>query len=370
MTLSAEERSVADRLFRVRGQSASHAVVNLAARILGDTLGRINGAVELPSVSRIYRVDATSEFTITLPSTVTVGAEIVLFHYPSAATDTYGVIIDDTGYRLADAGDAIAIVGDETDGVESWVVVDFSTRVAQDDVNRLFISAQRADDGGDERGGQLVLKGGTAGRTAGDSGWVQIRPGSVHAPNTTGDHGLVSIEVNLRIPLSAAADNETDPDELIYEAKDPGIRGRVRFNTVSGNVEVDDGSDWLTLLTSDSGVINLATMVLSTTNPTLRIDKGSSGTAAFNWRAGSGDQYQFGLDESETFTFNSYVSSAWVPNYSLATGVAGFTFLGLTDGVAAPSATAGMAKLFVDTSDGDLKVIYGDGTVKLIVVDT
>lgn len=42
----------------------------------------------------------------------------------------------------------------------------------------------------------------------------------------------------------------------------------------------------------------------------------------------------------------------------------------LTDGVTAPSATVGFAKLFVDTADGDLKVIFGDGTTKTIVTDT
>jgi hypothetical protein len=44
--------------------------------------------------------------------------------------------------------------------------------------------------------------------------------------------------------------------------------------------------------------------------------------------------------------------------------------IGLIDGMSAPSATAGVAKLFVDTSDGDLKVIFGDGTTKTIATDT
>lgn len=43
---------------------------------------------------------------------------------------------------------------------------------------------------------------------------------------------------------------------------------------------------------------------------------------------------------------------------------------GLVDGITAPSATVGFAKLFVDTADGDLKVIFGDGTVKTISTDT
>lgn len=42
----------------------------------------------------------------------------------------------------------------------------------------------------------------------------------------------------------------------------------------------------------------------------------------------------------------------------------------IVDGVTAPSATSGFAKIYVDTADGDLKVIFGDGTVKTIVVDT
>jgi hypothetical protein len=42
----------------------------------------------------------------------------------------------------------------------------------------------------------------------------------------------------------------------------------------------------------------------------------------------------------------------------------------VVDGITAPSATIGLAKIFVDTADGDLKIIYGDGTTKTIVVDT
>lgn len=44
--------------------------------------------------------------------------------------------------------------------------------------------------------------------------------------------------------------------------------------------------------------------------------------------------------------------------------------LALEDGVTAPSALSGFAQLYVDTADGDLKVIFSDGTVKTIVVDT
>lgn len=44
--------------------------------------------------------------------------------------------------------------------------------------------------------------------------------------------------------------------------------------------------------------------------------------------------------------------------------------LGIADGITAPATVAGMAQIYVDTADGDLKVKFGDGTVKTIVVDT
>jgi hypothetical protein len=44
-------------------------------------------------------------------------------------------------------------------------------------------------------------------------------------------------------------------------------------------------------------------------------------------------------------------------------------YAGIADGMTAPSATAGYAKIYVDSADGDLKVIFGDGTVKTIVTD-
>jgi hypothetical protein len=44
--------------------------------------------------------------------------------------------------------------------------------------------------------------------------------------------------------------------------------------------------------------------------------------------------------------------------------------IALLDGMTAPSTITGYAYIYVDTADGDLKVKFGDGTVKTIVVDT
>lgn len=48
----------------------------------------------------------------------------------------------------------------------------------------------------------------------------------------------------------------------------------------------------------------------------------------------------------------------------------GPTGLFLADGVTAPAAVSGLAQMYVDTADGDLKVVFGNGVVKTIVVDT
>lgn len=42
----------------------------------------------------------------------------------------------------------------------------------------------------------------------------------------------------------------------------------------------------------------------------------------------------------------------------------------LKDGITAPATVAGQAQVYVDTADGDLKIKFGDGTVKTITVDT
>ena len=45
------------------------------------------------------------------------------------------------------------------------------------------------------------------------------------------------------------------------------------------------------------------------------------------------------------------------------------TELSLVDGVTQPNTELGWAQIFVDVADGDLKIVFGDGTVKTIVVD-
>jgi hypothetical protein len=85
-----------------------------------------------------------------------------------------------------------------------------------------------------------------------------------------------------------------------------------------------------------------------------------------SWRVaneGSGVRYnvtQTGMDLSHRFLHNGAEIARVHP-----TGA-----LGVPDGVTAPATTTGWAHIYVDTADGDLKVKFGDGTIKTIVTDT
>jgi len=79
------------------------------------------------------------------------------------------------------------------------------------------------------------------------------------------------------------------------------------------------------------------------------IRMGDSGTASVN--PGGDGTASMGLN-----------SLRWSENHT--------KMLNLQDGITAPTATVGEAKLYVDTADGDLKIIFGDGTIKTIVTDT
>jgi hypothetical protein len=80
------------------------------------------------------------------------------------------------------------------------------------------------------------------------------------------------------------------------------------------------------------------------------------------------------LSNNVTLSDNIWDTSTWSgsPNtYYDKESVSKFAgVFGLTDGVSAPATLTGIAQIYVDTADGDLKVKFGDGTVKTIATDT
>lgn len=106
----------------------------------------------------------------------------------------------------------------------------------------------------------------------------------------------------------------------------------------------------------------------------VRADFGLNATAESGANAGSDFYLQMFDDAGASLgTAMSIIRSNLNVTFgsnTIATGFARAAHMQITDGITAPTATAGQAKIYVDTADGDLKVIFGDGTIKTIVVDT
>ena len=142
------------------------------------------------------------------------------------------------------------------------------------------------------------------------------------------------------------------------------------------------GSNLLTIAKS-TGVVSLASTTASTSTTTGALVV--SGGVGVGGKMYVGDELhsQWTLFMDRAAQADIKVSTASAPfniknsadtnvlNIDTATGNGTFAgWIAIKDGSTAPSATSGTAKIYVDTADGDLKVIFGDGTVKTIVVDS
>jgi hypothetical protein len=89
---------------------------------------------------------------------------------------------------------------------------------------------------------------------------------------------------------------------------------------------------------------------------------------------GSGPQFRWDgrFSSSGNFGVHTMFQDAYGITVSPAGGY-GFhsnTYISVADGITAPSAQSGRARIYVDSADGDLKIVFGDGTVKTIVTDS
>lgn len=120
--------------------------------------------------------------------------------------------------------------------------------------------------------------------------------------------------------------------------------------TFTGNAGITKDSPIFKLLTASNTVVNLILQ---------RNEGGGGSNVEWNQYIGSGStEMRWWADSADVLLLDKtgqlYAAKA----------------LAVKDGVAAPAAVVGYAKIYVDVADGDLKVVFGDGTVKTIVVDT
>jgi hypothetical protein len=132
------------------------------------------------------------------------------------------------------------------------------------------------------------------------------------------------------------------------------------------------------LPSAGGGSLMLAGAQAGSVSGSLYIGDGSGWSFKIRTRTGSADTDRLTLTDGGLMTLHSTaaatstIAAAFVCSGggAFAKEVVAGLGLWLVDGMAAPSATVGYAKLFVDTADGDLKVIFGDGVTKTLTTDT
>lgn len=113
----------------------------------------------------------------------------------------------------------------------------------------------------------------------------------------------------------------------------------------------------------------------------IKVNKNASGdTASYLFQTGFSGRAEFGLVGDDDFQLKvAPDGSSWVQSFVIdkTSGQATFkqevsfeSYIELEDGITAPSVGSGKARIYVDSSDGDLKIVFGDSTVKTIVTDS
>ena len=180
---------------------------------------------------------------------------------------------------------------------------------------------------------------------------------------------------NLNVNLSTTGDFVVNTNQFYVDTS----TGKVGIGTtlpVLGKLQVESASNLVYFKSTTS--TNFSELQLSNTTNSLQLGvEGSSGgarmaeTIAYCGYLGTYNNYPLTLHTNNanrmTILGNGNVLIGTTTNSGKLT-VNGE--IALVDGMTAPSTGAGWAKLYVDSADGDLKIKFGDGTVKTIVVDT
>ena len=128
-----------------------------------------------------------------------------------------------------------------------------------------------------------------------------------------------------------------------------GMHGNKATQTTISTNAIAAFVDQLATALSAKGIINY-------TGGTITGGNSGNYTLAVGENIGNDPDFGgLGFDE-----YNAGIFSSWMHA----------DYLRINDAVSTPSTDTGFTFLFVDTADGDLKVKFGDGTVKVLATDT
>ena len=176
-----------------------------------------------------------------------------------------------------------------------------------------------------------------------------------HSNNTLsfGAGGTVDV---VQITSTGLSVGDPTPETLLH----------VRNGALTGTLNAD-GDEFLIENNGDTGMTirhggsNKGSLLFAT---------GATNNAASLVYDGSAGDFTMGIPSGAnvTLTSSTQVSIGTGPSTEIIRCQNGA--FGIVDGITAPSTLSGIAFIYVDTADGDLKVKFGDGTIKTIATDT
>jgi hypothetical protein len=197
--------------------------------------------------------------------------------------------------------------------------------------------------------------------------------------NNDYDRLWLALQQNTGTSNRALVAPNTDPTNINMTIPDKATRlGKyLKFNDTTGNPEAGSIAGAFTA----AGMNNYNfTGDGTTVNFTLGMEPGGENNTqvyidgVYQQKDGynvSGAVVQFSVAPPNLSTIEVMVIQVLPVGATTASQVSGsFNQLSIIDGVSAPSTVAGSALIYVDSADGDLKIKFGDGTVKTIATDT
>jgi hypothetical protein len=193
--------------------------------------------------------------------------------------------------------------------------------------------------------------------------------------------GNANAEGIIGTSASSMRVTNTNGGFLIYKDATPTGAARFTYNTAAANtisLGVYDGASWTDpfRVTTTQALVTTTTASTGTSSGALVVSGGVGVAGAIVTggivRCGGSNGLSLGSDTGNIRIDTAGPAGVEFRGLSSADTVTGFTMreMALIDGTTAPSTRAGYATIYVDTADGDLKVKFGDGTVKTIATDS